>query len=1096
MIRERATIRLYAVLSGLTLAWACGESPTRPPPEPDPPRPTTLAVSPAAAELTALGATVQLTADVRDQYAAVMAGATVTWGSSDTSVATVDASGLVTGVARGVATITASAGPASGSAEVTVTQLVSSVEISPPAATIAFGSTLQLTAEGFDENGIAVEDAGFAWESSNATIATVDAGGLVTGVGEGVATITARAGDGAAMAEVTVGPDPAPAALEALYHATGGPNWVVSDNWLTDAPLGEWTGVGTDDTGRVVRLRLPWNNLTGPIPPELANLTSLEELTLDSNNLVGAIPPELASLASLTSLDVGGNALSGPIPPELGNLASLTSLWLGGNLLTGPIPPELANLTSLKRLALYSNRLTESIPPGLGNLAGLTLLRLGSNNLTGEVPVELGNLTALTTLTLSHNNLTGPVPASFLQLDGLLEFWFEANAGLCAPGTSEFVAWLQGIEEVTAGPYCSETDMETLERVHETSGGANWTSADGWFKTPVLEEWYGVTTDSIGRVVALDLADNGLEGRLPSSLGRLAALTILRVGGNALSGRLPRSLAHLDLAELHYAGTALCAPADASFQTWLNGIDSHEGTGAECGRMTDRETLEALFETTGGRRWRNTDHWLTDSPLREWHGVDTDAYGRIVGLDLSGNGLSGPVPPEVGNLTSLKRLELGGNDLSGSIPSDIGNLTSLTKLDLRVNDLSGPIPPEIGNLVQLRELDLPGNDLTDPIPPEIGNLRNLESARLNGNNLSGPIPPEVGNLTSLQLLWLDDNHLSGAIPPDIGGLTSLTHLLLVNNKLSGPVPPDIGRLASLRVLDLRLNDLAGAIPPELGDLASLVHLRLAGNELSGPIPPDIGKLPSLRELALDRNRLTGPIPREFENLANLVRLTVEDNTGLSGSLPADLVYLRHLDTLLAGGTDLCAPRDPGFQYWLRGIGRSSVAPCALPVGCDPNSPGPSISGAMRNRLPPFPPPEEWTINEIWADIARQVPGGWGGFFIGDDQPIHYLVHPERQDDALAALRELGVTSPFTTREPAVLQARWDFAQLYDWRTYIFVAVGWPDGLVSVDIDEFRNRLSYGVEDVEAAESLAAAFEAANLPCALTIIEVTGPVMAY
>ena len=133
------------------------------------------------------------------------------------------------------------------------------------------------------------------------------------------------------------------------------------------------------------------------------------------------------------------------------------------------------------------------------------------------------------------------------------------------------------------------------------------------------------------------------------------------------------------------------------------------------------------------------------------------------------------------------------------------------------------------------------------------------------------------------------------------------------------------------------------------------------------------------------------------------------------------------------------------------------------------------------------------------DMGRHRPAGargWGGFFIGDDQPIHYLVYPERQDDALAALRELGVTSPFTTREPAVLQARWDFAQLYDWRTYIFVAVGWPDGLVSVDIDEFRNRLSYGVEDVEAAESLAAAFEAANLPCALTIIEVTGPVMAY
>ena len=85
-----------------------------------PARPTTVTVSPATHELTALGTTVQLSAEVRDQNARVMAGATVTWTSSANSVATVDASGLVTGVAVGVATITASAGSAQGTAEITV----------------------------------------------------------------------------------------------------------------------------------------------------------------------------------------------------------------------------------------------------------------------------------------------------------------------------------------------------------------------------------------------------------------------------------------------------------------------------------------------------------------------------------------------------------------------------------------------------------------------------------------------------------------------------------------------------------------------------------------------------------------------------------------------------------------------------------------------------------------------------------------------------------------------------------------------------------------------------------------------------------------
>ena len=127
MTRHRTLIRLSAALAGVALVWACGgDSPTAPP-TPEPARPATVTVSPATADLTALGATVQLTAEVRDQNARVMAGATVTWSSADTSVATVDASGLVTAVGNGTATITASAGSASGSTVVTVTQSVATV---------------------------------------------------------------------------------------------------------------------------------------------------------------------------------------------------------------------------------------------------------------------------------------------------------------------------------------------------------------------------------------------------------------------------------------------------------------------------------------------------------------------------------------------------------------------------------------------------------------------------------------------------------------------------------------------------------------------------------------------------------------------------------------------------------------------------------------------------------------------------------------------------------------------------------------------------------------------------------------------------------
>ena len=201
-------IRLSAALASLALAWACGDgdSPSAPT-SPDPARPTTVTVSPATAELTALGATVQLRAEVRDQDSSVMAGVTVTWTTSASSVTTVDAAGLVTAQGNGQATTTATAAGASGSAVVTVTQSAASVDASPSAAELtALGATVQLTAEAFDANGHAVAGAEFSWESGDAGVATVDASGLVTGVAEGTATITANAGTASGSAIVTVTP--------------------------------------------------------------------------------------------------------------------------------------------------------------------------------------------------------------------------------------------------------------------------------------------------------------------------------------------------------------------------------------------------------------------------------------------------------------------------------------------------------------------------------------------------------------------------------------------------------------------------------------------------------------------------------------------------------------------------------------------------------------------------------------------------------------------------------------------------------------------------------------------------------------------------
>ena len=121
MSRYRILICVAATLSATLWAYACGDGGTEPQP-PDPPRPTTVTVTPATAELTALGATVQLQAEVRDQFGQVIAGATVTWASSSAGVATVSSAGLVTASGNGMATITATAGSVMGSATVVVEQ--------------------------------------------------------------------------------------------------------------------------------------------------------------------------------------------------------------------------------------------------------------------------------------------------------------------------------------------------------------------------------------------------------------------------------------------------------------------------------------------------------------------------------------------------------------------------------------------------------------------------------------------------------------------------------------------------------------------------------------------------------------------------------------------------------------------------------------------------------------------------------------------------------------------------------------------------------------------------------------------------------------
>ena len=208
--------------------------------------------------------------------------------------------------------------------------------------------------------------------------------------------------------------------------------------------------------------------------------------------------------------------------------------------------------------------------------------------------------------------------------------------------------------------------------------------------------WAGIIPTELGKLFKLTglyLWGNQLTGEAPSELGDLSNLTSLYLSTNQLTGILPRNFTNLTgLTRFYFQNNAgLCAPADDTFQTWFRSIEEVEGEICPTIKdfAADRDMLVRLYNATDGVNWTDNSNWLSDLPMRAWHGVTTDGEGRVSGLVLTENQLSGQLPAGLGNLDNLERLDLGGNHLSGLIPSQLGNLSNLEGLYLWGNQLTG-----------------------------------------------------------------------------------------------------------------------------------------------------------------------------------------------------------------------------------------------------------------------------------------------------------------------------------------------------------------------------------------------------------------------
>jgi hypothetical protein len=136
------------------------------------------------------------------------------------------------------------------------------------------------------------------------------------------------------------------------------------------------------------------------------------------------------------------------------------------------------------------------------------------------------------------------------------------------------------------------------------------------------------------------------------------------------------------------------------------------------------------------------------------------------------NGLTGSLPRELEQLTSMTHMLLEDGLISGEIPSEFGNLVELQVLDLNFNSISGSIPDELYGLVKLQQLDLNDNRLEGTISTRIGLLSQLAFFQVHGNNMTGTIPSEMGNLSMLGAATFEANNLQGSMPAGICALRS------------------------------------------------------------------------------------------------------------------------------------------------------------------------------------------------------------------------------------------------------------------------------------------------------------------------------------
>jgi uncharacterized protein YjdB len=417
----------------------------------------TVILTPDSLEFDALNDTEGLSGEVRDRHGMLVAMA-ITWSSDDETVATVDAAtGVVTAVGNGETAVRGSAGGATGSVSVSVSQRMHAVTIAPAeAALLSIGATQQFAAVAEDRLGSEVLRATITWTTSDQAIASVDgATGLVTAVSGGSATITATSGDVDGTATVTVSPV-ADVASVTVSPASGTLNAIGATQ--------QFTATARDAGGNVLA-GIPFTWASGaPSVADVDASTGLAAAVAHGETTIAATANGVTGTATLM-VDLTQTVTSVSVEPDGATLTAIgatqqftaTAFDASGAAVPGialvwaSLEPSVASIEPFLGLATATGHGVTAISATANGVSGTATLTVDLTSLVGSVVVDPVKAT-LTAFSSAQQFTAEARDASGTVLPGVTVFWSVDDLGVATidAGTGLATAVSNGVTTVTA----------------------------------------------------------------------------------------------------------------------------------------------------------------------------------------------------------------------------------------------------------------------------------------------------------------------------------------------------------------------------------------------------------------------------------------------------------------------------------------------------------------------------------------------------------------------------------------------------------------------------------------------------------------------